>query len=306
MSRKASMIVLLAALGLAVAPALAAPLQKSQIHPTATWVAHIDLEAFRGSGIGRMVMAELQKQDIGRQAESFETLFSFNPLNDLHNVTLYGKGADRDNAVIIIGGKLDTEKLLSFVRLSPQYQEAQYKGATIHRWHQEHHQMMSGYIDSSNRIVIGFGLEAVQQAVDALKGQATGTPTNLLTQIPEGRGRVFAQVAATGVGEIAGQNPQAAMLKQADSLALAVGEATEKVFAELNLLGQSADVAENINKTLQGIVAMVQLMANEQPQLADLAKNLHVSRADKTVQIRFEAATQSVFGFLKTQWEKQN
>ena len=78
----------------------------------------------------------------------------------------------------------------------------------------------------------------MKQAVDVLKGQATGTATGLLDQIPRGRGTVFAQVAAVGVGEIVGENPQAALLKQTKSLVLTIGEDTDKVFGELNLQGR--------------------------------------------------------------------
>ena len=50
---------------------------------------------------------------------------------------------------------------------------------------------------------------------------------------------------------------------------------------------------------------MVQLTSNEQPQLAELAKKLTISRTDKTTQVRFGAPTQTLFGFLKEQWEQQ-
>jgi hypothetical protein len=153
--------------------------------------------------------------------------------------------------------------------------------------------------------VIGSGLEAVQGAVDTLKGQATGTSTGLLNQVQPAQGTVFAQVAATGVGEMIGQNPNAAMLQQTDSLALTIGEATDKVFGQLSLRGQTPEVAENTTKMLQGLVAMVQMSANEQPQLAELTKSLNISQADKTTQVRFEAPTQTLFQFIKEQWTKQ-
>lgn len=306
MSKRVSMIVLAAALSVAAVPTFGAPLQTSEVHPTATWVAHIDMEAFRASDIGKMVMAELQKQGLDQKFESFATIFSFHPLRDLRNVTLYGRGADRDHAVAVVNGKLDTQKLLAFVRLNPQHQEIPYKGGTIHRWRHETDQMLHGFVHDESRVVVGAGQEAVQQAVDALKGQATGTATNLFKQIPEGRGRVFLQAAATGIGDIAGQNPQAAVLRQTDSLALTVGEATENVFGELSLLGQTTEGAENMNQTLLGIFSMFQLMGGEQPQLAELAKSIRLSVTDRTIRIRFEMVSKSLFEMIKTQWEQQN
>jgi hypothetical protein len=141
--------------------------------------------------------------------------------------------------------------------------------------------------------------------VDTLKGQTAGAPTGLLNQIPPTQGKVFAQVVAAGVGDIVGANPQAAMLKQTDALALTLGETADKVFGQLSLQGQTAEVAANTTKLLQGLIAMVQLSANEQPQLAELVKNLSISQTDKTTQVRFEAPTQTIFQFLKDQWAKQ-
>lgn len=313
MGKCASIIVLIASLCLVADPAFAAPLQKSEVSPTANWVAHVDLEAFRSSGIGKLVLAELKNQGLEQKLQDFSNIFSFNPLQDIRDVTLYGKGQDRSNAVAVVEGQFDTQKLLSLLRLNPQYQEIPYKGSTLYRWQQEQkqgqqppaEQMMYGCICEGNRVVIGAGLQAVQGAVDTLKGQATGTSTGLLNQIPPTQGKVFAQVVAAGVGEMVGQNPQAAMLQQTDSLTLTIGEATDKVFGQLSLQGQTAEVAENTTKMLQGLVAMIQFSANEQPQLAELAKSLNISQADKTTQVRFEAPTQTLFQFMKDQWAKQ-
>ncbi len=316
MSRKALMTALLAALCLTAVPVLAAPLQKNEVSPTANWVAHVDLEAFRSSGIGKLVLAELQNQGIEQKLQSFAAIFSFHPLQDIRDVTLYGKGRDRSNAVALVDGRFDSQKLLALVRLNPQYQEIPYKGTTLHRWPQEEkkngqsaggpaNQMMYGCICDGDRVVLGTGLEAVQQAVDTIQGQAAGTSSALLDQIPQGQGKVFAQVVASGVGQIVGEDPKAALLKQTDALTLTIGETADQVFGELNLQGQSAEMAGNMTELLQGLIAWAQMMGNEQPQLAELAKKLSVSRTDKTTQVRFGAPAQTLFEFLKEQWAQQ-
>jgi hypothetical protein len=314
--------VFVAALCLTALPAFAAPLQKSEVSPAANWVAHVDLEAFRGSSIGKLVLAELQNQGLTQKLQDFATIFSFDPLQDIRDVTLYGKGQDRTKAVAVVEGRFDTQKLIALLRMNPQYQEIPYKGTTLYRWQQEERkgpqptddqgteqageQMMYGGVVEGNRVVVGTGLETVQQAVDTLKGQTpTAASTGLLSQIPQAQGTVFAQVVATGVGDIVGQNPQAAMLKQTDSLTLTIGETTDKLFGQLSLQGQTAEVATNTAKMLEGLIAMVQFSAGEQPQLAELTKNIRVSSNDKTTQVRFEAPTQAIFQFVKDQWQQK-
>jgi hypothetical protein len=252
------------------------------------------------------------KTGLDQKIQQFAAIFSFDPLRDLRDVTLYGKDQDRTNAVVIVDGQFDAQKILSLLKMNPQYQEIPYKSSMLYRWQQEPKpgqqaagdQMMYGSICEAGRVVMGNSLTAVQQAVDTMKGQASGTSSGLLNQIPAGQGGVFAQVVATGVGRLVGEDPKAALLKQTESLALTLGETSDNIFAELSLRGQSPEVAGNMTKLAQGLIAMVQL-SNDKPQLAELAKKLTVSQADKTTQVRFEGATQPTFEFFKTQWEQR-
>lgn len=115
----------------------------------------------------------------------------------------------------------------------------------------------------------------------------------------------FFQVAATGVSDIAGQEQQAAVLRQTDKLGLAVGETEGKVYIDLGLVAKTEEEAQNINKVLEGIIAFATLSGEQQPKLAELAKKVKLSCAQNTVGARFESDSQSVFQFLKEQWEKK-
>ena len=209
--------VLLAGLCLAAVPALAAPLQKNTIGPGADWAVHADLDAFRNSSLGKLVLAELKAQGIEEKMQSFATIFSFNPLTDVRNVTVYGRGKDRNSAVALFDGQFDPQKLLSVVRLNPQFQETPYQGVTLYRWQNEDKkgdqaggQLMYGFIREGRGVVISAGLDALKQAADNLKGSGAGASTGLAGQIPPTENGTFVQIAATGLGDLAGENPKAA------------------------------------------------------------------------------------------------
>lgn len=297
------------------APAPAGPLRKSEVSPAANWVVHANLETFRNSTVGKLIMDELQTQGFEQKLQGFATIFSFHPLRDVRDVTLYGQGKDRNNAVVIIDGRFDPEKLLAVVRWNQQYQEIPYQGATLHGWLNEEQkggqttsQMMYGYIHNKNQVVLSAGLDALKRAADTLKTPAADTASTLLKEVPEGQNNVFFQAVATDVERIAGpvgEQPQAALLRQTDSLALTVGETTDKVFVTLQLEGESAEVADSMLKVLQGLIAFAQLASQEQPRLAELARGVTVSRLENVAQVRLEAAPQTVAGFLREQWEKK-
>jgi hypothetical protein len=312
MGRKASIRVLVASLCLAAVPALCGPLQKNEVGPGANWVVHADVEAFRNSSLGKLIMAELQTQGLDEKLQNFATIFSFHPLKDVRDVTLYGKGRDRNNAVVIIDGQFDPEKLLAVVRWNQQYQEIPHQGVTLHGWLNEEKkgdtttsQMMYGYIHAGRQVAVSSGLDALKQAADTLRSPGAGISSGLLSQIPEGPANAFFQAAAVGVGKIVGEDPKAVLLKQADLFTFAAGETADKVFAELRLRGESAEVADNMVKLFQGVVAAAVLAGEGQPKLSELAKSVSVSRADRVIQVRFEAQSQAVFGFLKEQWEQK-
>jgi len=311
MNTKASMAILIAGLCLAAGPAPAAPLQKSEINPAAKWVVHADLEAFRGSAIGKLVMAELKAQGIEQKMQEFAAVFSFQPLTDIRDITLYGKGPNREDAVVIADGKFDAEKLLGIVRWNPQYKEIPHEGVTLYQWLNEDkknpaaEQIMYGYIHGAGKLAISSGLEALKQAVNTLKQPPAGDSTGLIGQIPAPEKGGFLQVVARDIAQFAGQEPKAAILRQADSLTLSAGEAADRVFIALQVQGQTPEVTQNIANLVQGVVAMAQLAAQEQPKLSDLAKSVKITYQDRTMQVRFEAAAQTVFGFLKEQWQQK-
>ncbi len=307
--------VVIAIFCVAVASAPAGPLRKSEVNPAANWVVHANLETFRNSTIGKLIMNELQTQGLEQKLQGFATIFSFHPLRDVQDVTLYGQGKDRNSAVAIIDGRFDPEKLLAVVRWNQQYREIPYQGVTLHGWQNEEKQgeqttpqMMYGYVHNNSQVVISSGLDTLKRAVDTLKTPAVDAPSELLKDVPEGQSNVFFQVRATDVEKLAepvGQAPQAALLKQTASLALSAGETADQVFVALQLEGESAEVADSMLKVLQGLIAFAQLASQDQPQLAELARSVTVSRVNNTAQVRLEAAAQAVAGFLREQWERK-
>jgi hypothetical protein len=312
MNGKLVVSVLVVGLCLAVVPASGGPLQKNEIHPAANWVAHADVEAFRSSGLGKLILAELQAQGLEEKLQVFAAVFSFNPLKDVRGVTLYGKGKDRNQAVVLIDGQFDAERLLAVVRSNAQYKEIPHQGVILHQWLNEEKkgdqttsQILYGYIHGGRQIVISAGLEALKQAADTLKTPAGGAASPLLGQIPASGNGMFLLIVATGVGEVVGDEPQAAVFKQANLLTLTAGQTAENVSIDLNLQGASPEVADGMVQMFQGLVAAISLAGQEQPKLSELAKGVTVSRADKTAQVRFAAPAQAVFEFVKQQLEQK-
>jgi len=308
---KKLMIVLMASVLFAVAPALGGPLAKSQVSGSANWVVHTDYEQARNTQIGKLIRAELVNLGVTEKLENFATVFSFHPIDDVCDVTIYGTGKDQKKAVILIEGQFDKERLLSLVRLNPEYEEIKHGDILVRGWVDENKRdeptkgQMYGCFYNDDLIMLSAGLGTVKQAIDVLNGSAENAASGLCTQAVLNTKGAFFQVAANAVNETVGDEPKAAALRQTKELGLAVGENEGNFYVDLTLRAKSAEAAQNINKVLGGIIGFATLAGEEQPKLAELAKKLTLSCANDTVQIRFDSESEAVFELLKEQWKRK-
>jgi len=307
------LIVLIAATLLAAVPVLGGPIMKSQVSGTANWVVHADCEQFNKSRLGQLIRAELSSLGIEEKLQDFAKVFSFHPLDDVRDVTIYGQGQDREKAVVLIKGKFDKEKLLALIRSNPEHQESEYGSIVIHRWRNEEkvpsqdakEQMMYGCFYRDDLIVIGAGLPAVKHALDVLNGSTASAVGGVFDSAIQQRQGVFFMVAANNLAQTVSDQQKAAVLKQANQLALAVGEDEKNVYVNVNLKASSQEAAEYIRRILDGILAYLALAAKEQPKLAALVENIKLSCAQNTVQVYFKSDPEPILQFLKEQSKRK-
>ncbi len=308
------MVVLMASVLFAAVPTLAGPLVIEQVSGGASWVVHANQQQFKKTQTSQLIRNEMVNLGIEENLSNFATIFSFHPLDDVRDVTIYGCGQDREKAVVLIDGFFDKERILSLLRMNPQYKEMKHGDIVLHEWFDENQkdsngtagQMMYGCFYQDDLIVMGAGLEAVKLAVDVLKGSAENAAGGIFNQAALDAKGAFFQAMGRRVGEMmVGEGPEAAALKQTDRLGLAIGEVDGKFYIDWRLTAKSEEVAQAITKMLDGIIAFASLPNEEQPMLAELAKKVKVSCEQNTVQVRFESDPEAVVQFLKEQWQKK-
>jgi hypothetical protein len=297
---------------LAAASAFGGSLQKSEVSRDANWMVHADYESFNRSTIGKLIRAELDVQGIEDKLKSFKTVYSFHPIDDVHDVTVYGNGKDKEKAVVLIDGQFDQEKLIAIVRMNAEHREIPYGDVMLHRWlHEERKkdkvetQLMYGCVLKGRLVAMSAGLDAVKQAVDVLKGSAENTARRSFDLEAQASRGIFFQAMASGVGEMARREQKAAVLRQTDELGLIIGEDQGKVYCSLGLSAKTAEIAQNVNKMLGGMIGLAALAGEDQPKLAEFARHLRPSCEGNTVRLRFESDSRSLFEFLKEQWQRQ-
>jgi len=309
---KKLLIALVAIILLLEGSLLAGPIMLEQVSGGASWVVHANQQQFRKTQTGRLIRKEMVNLGLEEGLTNFATIFSFHPLDDVRDVTIYGTGKDRQNAVVLIDGFFDKERILSLLSMNPEYKEIKYGDIVLRQWMDENqkdpnNKMMYGCFYKDDLIVISTGLDAVKKEVDVLKGSAKNAANGIFNQAALNKEGAFFQAAGKRVGEmVEGEDPQAAALKQSDQLGLAIGENEGKFYIDVGLIAKSEEAAQAITKMLEGIIAFVSLPNEQQPLLPELAKKIKVSCEKSNVQAVFQNEPESVVQFLKEEWLKNN
>ncbi len=291
----------------------AGPVAPSQVAASANWVVHLDNELLKTTKIGQLLRAELANMGVEQKMQDFVTVFSFNPLDDIRDITLYGDGSDKKKAAILLDAKFDKEKIVALLRMNPKYKAIGHGPVTIHKWVDDKEQdpndptagVTYGSFVSDGLAVASSDIETVKKAIDVLSGAAPNAASGVFGQAELKAEGAFIQIAANQIGDIAGQQPDTQLLKQAKELGLAIGETDGQFYIDCGLTAKSEEDAEYINKMLDGILAVAMLTAKEQPQLAQLAQKVQISRVKDTIRLRFQTKSELLVTMVREQWQNQ-
>jgi hypothetical protein len=278
--------------------ARANPFNMANVSADANWVVHADFDLFRNTEFGKLFRARLDELGISEKLDNFAKVFSFNPLNDVRDVTIYGQDKDEHKTAILINGKFDQERLLALLRLNPEYGEEVYEGITLRRWHDDKKggKMMYGCFYTDNLVVMSSGEDIVKRAIDVLKSKAGHTDAMTFNQPALSDGTAFIKIASRDLDGLAKTDKQQSFItKQIQSLSAAAGETGQQFYVNATLQARSAEAAGGINKMIEGLVTLAALGGEENGELSEIAKKIQVACENSTVRIRLSDSPQAIF-----------
>jgi hypothetical protein len=287
------------------ATTFAAPLNKATVSGKAEWVLHIDTEGFLKTKLGQAIRAELAAQGVEQKLADFKTVFSFHPLDDIKNITIYGVGKDPTQGVVLAQGNFDQSKLDALVRMNATFKSADYGKYKVDSWIDENkpnNERIYGVWHGTDRLLLSQGEAAVKTALDVLDGKAdTAVGKTLIGEPVKG---AFVTISAEKVGEIIKGDQNAAVFQQAERLTLALGEKEGRCFITGALVAKSKDEATTINQALQGMLAFVKLATQEKmPKLTELANAMKIVAENESVGLHFEWDSADLIAILKQSGE---
>lgn len=174
--RLALPLLLLLTLTLPLPQAHARPLMQEDLPPETRWVAHLDVTALLESDLGRRLLAEADTDDIEQGRNFVRDSTGLGPLTDLHSITAFGPSPDPMEAVAVVRGDFDPDRLLGLV-VGPEDEQSEHGKHTIYQWTQQTQApkddgtRYSAFTDS-HTLLIARSRAAVERTLDVLDGKA--------------------------------------------------------------------------------------------------------------------------------------
>lgn len=259
--------------GLGASAALAAGpsgLQMSIIPADAQWVMHLDMERFTSSFLFQLLSESGKGFDIRTKMGQFSDKLKMDPLKDIQGVTVFGRGGAGQKPVVAVNGNFDKSGLLGLLKLEASFKETPYGKHTLYSWEGEH---FGAFVD--DRLVLITEDETdIKSALDAIEGKTknvSGSP--LVSLLRKGPAGAMIEFALGDINSLTGQAKDVgaaaalpAMLTQMRSISGVVAETGDRLNMKIEIGAESAQVAQSIQQTVQGLIALMNLQFKDDAQ----------------------------------------
>jgi len=227
-------------------------------------------------------------------------VFNFDPRTDLDGLTMYGKGTAEKSGVLLIRGRLDGERLVTLVKANDTYESSTYGSYTVHSWIDDKRARRAeargrepkrsyGAVFTDGTIVLSDSAENVGRALDVLAGKLPAMRENEMVAGLTGWRDAYFLVAAAETGEMADLAPSAALLKGARRLGLIVGETGDQLESKGSLEASDAEMAGNMKRIADGMIALALVNAENNPAAARLAEASQVTVNGNRLELRMSS-----------------
>ena len=264
----------------------AAPLDLDNVSAQANWMIHVDFESLLKTEVGQFVLAEIKKQpNAQRQLAGIKAAFGVD-IEGLGNLTAFGRGED-DKGIAIISGGFNAKQIEGFLALNEKVETSTHAGKTIYAEREK-----AFAIIDEETVVAGTGADFVKHGIDVVDGKESSlNPGKLLNELL----KAIPYPTAQGIADLKGimkfnppqKAPEAAILKKANAIGLALGEVDGEVRVAAVMKAADEFTASHLENVLRGAASLLTLGADLDPKLAELSTKLktHVTRDGSHVRI---------------------
>lgn len=280
--------------------AAAGELVPENLPPDVRWFIHVDMEAARESTLGTMILDGDIDIDIDDVRSDIFNEIGIDPVTEVFDITLYSTEEDEDKAVIMFTATRAVDELLDHMQQDEvHYDTLEVNGREFHAWHDD--ETMYAHIkrDGKRRIVTLTGEAGrLSYALDVADGKANNIMSlrkPLLSHTP-GDGTMLL-IKVFELDNVDDDDPVSQILSRAEQLTVTVAERDRRVFGEIRLETEDADVLKDVADAVNGVIAIGRLMAQNEEELKpllDITRNLNVSTSDNELTLKLDCTVKQL------------
>jgi hypothetical protein len=259
----------------------AAPL--ADLPANSRWVVHLDVAALRRSAIGPALLERLSGEGPAAKLRAFEALTSINLTQDVNSVTLCGRGGRDEGGAVCLHGRLDVRRLTAILGGSDGFRSENHGPHAILSWDDNRNparavRQFGSFSTNGTFAVISDRESMVRAVLDVLDGEAPGLDkVAAFKSLDLAATNAILSVMTPDASSLVGDNPRAAVFRQARGIRLSLLSEVSRLLLDLDLEAATDVAAVQIQQMIQGFQAMALLQGAERPEIAALAQTLRVT-----------------------------
>jgi len=259
-------------------------LSASSLPANTRWMLHLDARALLQSPLGQELLTSMAGTSSEAKLTAFEALTSIDVRHDLRSVTVCGAGNADQGGVLYLRGNWNLTKLTTIAAGAEAYSAQAYHRHTVMSWDDQKDgrpaKRQYACFASTNLALLSDHETSLTLALDVLDGRTPGLANAARLQLFEQpSGRPFLWLAAADVKDLVANNPQAAVLQQADSVTLHLAADAQGLQVTAGLKAATPEAAQQAQQVMQGFQSLALLQAGRNPDVAAIAQSTSI-RAD--------------------------
>lgn len=264
------------------------------------WLIHVDMQLFNGTYLKSLLM---EKEDFELNEAHNEVLKEANIdiFSDVTGVSLFGKKEVGNNAdmVVMVSGNVDSASLIAKMKEKKEINSSKYGKYNLYILGKS-----GGYLTfTGNEMLLYSRSDAqIKQVLDVIDGKkksmAGGQLASYLQMIPS---NAFLLAVADNVSSFKDfQHEGGALLQKTGMATFMAMENNQNLSMKVLLNTDSEETAQQIESIVRGLVALVSMKQQEEPELAKLIQALKITREGTTINLNMTYPSDKIVEFISS------
>ncbi|MEN8153572.1 MAG: hypothetical protein ABFR75_06080 [Acidobacteriota bacterium] len=251
-------IFIIFAIAISTSPLQGERLKTSLVPADAQWVININVSKFLKTNIWNTIFnTEVKDGEFFEKSAEIKRKLNFDILKDLSGITIYGKKKRSKDAVVLLQGNFDKEKILDTIKYEKgKLIKEKYGKHLIYKWNSDDY----GVFINKNLALISHNKDAVRSALEVISGKVKNIRHgSLYKEIRSVKGDPVFYLVAGDISEFTKGHKTPFLINQAKNILITASEGANSLNFMMKLDTANEEAAKNIQQVANGLIALARM-----------------------------------------------